>query len=374
MDRLAILRTARQDYAGLLYRLADMPMQRLTKTMFVLFGLLTISCSWAQPSVAEDSSAVVLLYHRFGENQYPSTNIRIEQLKAQIAQLKSGGYSFMGLTAATEALKNDKKFPERTVIFTVDDAYKSFLDVGWPLLKAAGIPVTLFVSTDPVDEANSNYLNWNDIRALQREGVEIGHHTASHLHMVAAGVETSLKDIRRASARFEAELGSVPKLFAYPYGEYSMELAAAVRAEGFEAALAQYSGPVAPWQNQFTLPRFPVNERYGDAERFKLISQTLALPIGDLIPTGPVLADAANPPLLGFTIEEQINGLKAMACYPSHLGKAAELNFVTARRLEVRFTKPFPKGRNRINCTLPAGGGRWYWFGQFYIVPGGTLD
>ena len=349
-------------------------MQFLTQIAIVIHSLLAVSVLWAQPSMADDSSAVVLIYHRFGEDGYPSTNIRVEQLKTQIALLKSGGYHFMGVGDASEALRNDKKFPDRTIIITVDDAYKSFAEVGWPLLKAAGIPTTLFVSTDPVDQANSNYMSWDDIRTLQSEGVEIGHHTASHLHMVAAGVEASLKDIRRASARFEAELGAVPKMFAYPYGEYSSDLAAAVRAEGFEVAFAQYSGPAAPWQNQFALPRFPVNERYGDAERFKLISQTRALPIGDLIPTGPVLTDATNPPLLGFTIEEQINGLKAMACYPSHLGKAADLNFITARRLEVRFQKPFPKGRNRINCTLPARDGRWYWFGQFYLVPGGRLD
>jgi len=341
---------------------------------FLLMSLFALDDVLAQSPTAKDSSAVVLLYHRFGEDKYPSTNIRVEQFRNQISQLKSGGYHFMALSTAVDALKNHEKFPSRTIIITIDDAYRSFADTGWPLLKAAGIPATLFVSTDPVDQNNSNYMTWNDIRALEQDGVEIGHHTASHLHMVAAGLEASLSDIRRASARFEAELGSVPKIFAYPYGEYSSELAAMVQGEGFEAAFAQYSGPVAPWQNQFALPRFPVNERYGDMTRFKLVSQTMALPIGDLIPTGPIVADASNPPLLGFTIQEQIRGLKAMACYPSHLGKAADLKFVTSRRLEVRFQKPFPKGRNRINCTLPAGGGRWYWFGQFYLVPGGRLD
>jgi poly-beta-1,6-N-acetyl-D-glucosamine N-deacetylase len=354
------------------------PMHRFIAVAALLMGLLALLDSaptaLTPPVIANDNSAVVLLYHRFGEDKYPSTNIRMNQLENQIAQLKSGGYHFMSLSAAVDALKSDTAFPSRTVILTVDDAYLSFANNGWPLLKAAGIPVTLFVATDPVDTASSNYMGWDDVRRLQKEGVEIGHHTASHLHMVASGLEAGMADIRRASKRFEAELGTVPKILAYPYGEYDKATATAIEAEGFEAAFAQYSGPIAPWQKRFMLPRFPVNERYGDAARFKLISQSLALPIGDLIPKGPLLTATTNPPLLGFTVETQAGSLRSMACYPSHLGRAATLNFLGSRRVEVRFEKPFPKGRNRINCTMPAGGGRWYWFGQFYLVPGGKLD
>jgi len=348
---------------------------RRTSSLFALtlvfFAIFTTSFGRV---FATDNSAVTLLYHRFGEDKYPSTNIRLEQLDKQIALLKSGGYHFMGATEAIQTLKNDGTFPSRTIIITVDDAYKSVITEGWPRFKAAGIPMTLFVSTDPVDEANRGYMSWDDIRKLQAEGVEIGHHTASHLHMVAAGLETAMDDVRRASKRFEEELGAIPKLFAYPYGEYDKKTTNAIIQEGFEAAFAQYSGPIAPWQNLHILPRFPVNERYGDEARFKLISQTLALPIGDLIPSDPLLTEATNPPLLGFTVEAEIGGLQAMACYPSHLGKAADLSFLAARRIEIRFDKPFPKGRNRINCTMPARNGRWYWFGQFYLVPGGKLD
>jgi peptidoglycan/xylan/chitin deacetylase (PgdA/CDA1 family) len=321
-----------------------------------------------------DNSAVVLLYHRFAEDGYPSTNIRTEQFESHLAQLKAGGYNFMSVAQAVDQMKQGAVFPSRTVIITVDDAYKSVVDTGWPMMKAAGVPFTLFVSTDPVDAGHGNYMNWNDVRRLAVEGVDIGHHTASHLHMVAAGLEVAMADVRKASERFNAELGAIPKIFAYPYGEYNLEMAAAIEKEGFTAAFAQYSGPIASWVNKFALPRFPVNERYGDIGRFKLVSQALALPITDLIPQNPMLSDTTNPPLLGFTVEQEVGNLQAMACYPSHLGKAAELSVINGRRVEVRFEKPFPRGRNRINCTMPAGKGRWYWLGQFYLRPGGRLD
>ncbi|MBL4791014.1 MAG: polysaccharide deacetylase family protein [Kordiimonadaceae bacterium] len=342
--------------------------------LLLITGLFLLEFTGITAAVRADDGAVVLLYHRFGEDKYPSTNIRLEQLDAQIALLIDGGYHFMALSEATKRLKNHTAFPERTIVITVDDAYKSVADVGWPKFKAAGIPITVFVSTDPVDAGSSNYMSWDDIRRLQAEGVEIGHHSASHLHMVAAGLEASIADIKKASARFVEELGEVPSLFAYPYGEYSPELVEMIKAEGFEIAFSQYSGPVAPWLNRFTLPRFPVNERYGNMERFTLVSKTLALPVSDLIPSNPVLSETSNPPILGFTVDNNVRGLKVLACYPSHLGRAADITFASPHRIEVRFDRPFPKGRGRINCTMPAGKGRWYWFGQYYLIPGGVLD
>ena len=313
-------------------------------------------------------SAVVFVYHRFGEGRYPSTNIRLEQFEEQIAELTAGGHTALPLARIVEAVRSGTPLPDRTVSITVDDAYASVIHEGWPRLKAAGIPLTVFVSTDSVDAGYDGYMTWDQIRALARDGVPIGHHTASHLHMIAAGVDASLADIRRASARFQAELGYVPPLFAYPYGEFSLELAQAVREEGFDGAVAQYSSVARVGDDAFTLPRFPVNERYGEMGRFRLIANARALPISDLTPRGPVLKADDNPPVFGFTVAESVAGLSALACYPSHLGAAAPVEVLGTHRVEVRFDKPFPAGRSRINCTMPGPDRRWYWFGRPFFV------
>ncbi len=344
------------------------------KHLHALFAALLALATFSGGALLADQSAAILLYHRFGENDYPSTNVRLEQLDAQIKELKEGGYNFLPLGEIVRRLKANEALPERTVAITVDDAYKSVADNAWPRLKRAGIPMTLFVSTEPVDSPSSNYMDWDDVRRLHSEGVEIAHHTATHLHMIEAGLEAAMADVRTASARFEAELGFVPTLFAYPYGEYNTELKTAIEKEGFTAAFAQVSGAAAAWGDPYSLPRFPVNERYGEMDRFKLIAGTMALPVSDVVPLEPVLADDRNPPLFGFTVDDSVRGLSALACYPSHLGKPAELLTLEGNRIEVRFKEPFPKGRNRINCTLPAGQGRWYWLGQFFYVPGGVLD
>ncbi|MFC3050306.1 polysaccharide deacetylase family protein [Kordiimonas pumila] len=336
--------------------------------------LATLSLLFMAQTAVADPSAIVLLYHRFGEDEYPSTNIRLEQLENHIRLLKQGGYHFMSLSDAAQHIQNRQDFPARTIVITVDDAYKSVFDKGWPLLKAAGIPMTLFVSTDPIDEEHSNYMTWDSIRAIKADGVEIGHHSASHLHMVHDGVEASKADIARASKRFREELGSVPALFAYPYGEYSTAMKEMIKDAGFTAAFAQFSGPIAAHEDMYALPRFPVNERYGDEGRFKLITEAIALPVSDIVPSGSLVPTDRNPPVFGFTVDPSVKGLSALSCYPSHLGEPATLLRPQPNRVEVRFTEPFPKGRNRINCTMPAGAGRWYWFGRFFMVPGGDRD
>ena len=321
-----------------------------------------------------DDSAVFLIYHRFGEDRYPSTNIKLDQFEAQIHELKQGGYHFLTLSEAVERIKSGASFEEKTVVITVDDAFESVKTEAWPRLKAAGIPMSLFVSTDPVDQGTPGYLSWDDIRELEADGVEIGHHGASHSHLIYEGEDAIRADIDKASARFQEELGKVPPVFAYPYGEYDNYVKALIESMGFAAALAQYSGAAQTGSDAYSLPRFPVNERYGDLNRFKLIAGSKALPVRDIIPTEPRLSETTNPPLFGFTVAENVQNLRGLACYPSHLGEAADVSLLEGNRVEIRFSEPFPAGRNRINCTMPAGDGRWYWFGRYFLMPGGVLD
>ncbi|WP_374762833.1 polysaccharide deacetylase family protein [Yunchengibacter salinarum] len=319
---------------------------------------------------AEERSAVVLLYHRFAEERYASTNITADQFAAHMELMRDGGYNFISLPDLADRVAANEPVGEKTLTITVDDAYKSFMTHGWPRLKKAGIPTALFVATDPVDQGLPSYLSWDNIRTLEKDGVVIGHHTASHLHMPKAGVKAAMADVRRASRRFDEELGHVPDLFSYPFGEYSLPVREAIIEAGFKAAFAQYSGAVSVDGDRFSLPRFPLNENYGGADRFKLVSTTRALPVSEVTPQSPIVEAEDNPPLYGFTLTREVAGIENMACFPSHLGRKAEVAVLAGKRVEVRFEKPFPKGRNRINCTLHAGNGRWYWQGHLFLRPG----
>lgn len=337
----------------------------MRKTLPVL-AALAAACPTA-PATAADS-AVVVMYHRFGEDGFPATNIRTEQFEAHIAELRKPQYTVLPLPEIIAKLRDGTAMPDRTVAITIDDAYASIHSVAWPRLREAGLPFTVFVATDPVDRQFGSYLSWDQIRELRDAGVTIGHHTRTHAHLPTLSEAAVRAEIAEASARFEAELGAAPELFAYPYGEYTLAIQGIVAEAGFAAAFGQHSGPVHAGDDGFGLPRFALNEAYGGIDRFRTAVNALPLPVADRAPAEQLLTD--NPPAFGFTVAADAGGLQQLACYASGLGAVPVA--VDGRRARVALDAPFPPGRSRINCTLPAGDGRYRWYGVQYLVPGGA--
>jgi len=329
-------------------------------------ALLCLTTLFAPATQAADS-AVIVMYHRFGEDRYPSTNTRIPQLEAHIEELTSGAYTVLPVGEILDALQSGRDLPDRTVGITVDDAYLSVHAEAFPRLKAAGLPFTLFVATEPVDRGRPGYISWEQIREMRDAGVTIGAHTASHLHMTEATPARNREEIRKSLDRFRAELGAAPELFAYPYGETSLAVQNVVREFGFKTAFGQHSAAVHRTTDPFFLPRFALNETYADIDDFRLRINTVGLPVRDVTPADPYI-DRVNPPLVGFTVDPSVGSLNGLACYHSQEGRV-DLEILGTHRVEIRFREPFPPGRSRLNCTKPAGGGRWFWFGKQYYVP-----
>lgn len=309
-------------------------------------------------------SAVILMYHRFGESTYPSTNIRLEQFDAHLAELVKGPYTVLPVPDILKRLKAGQPLPDRTIGITIDDAFHSVYTEAFPRLKRAGLPFTLFVASEPVDQKLPDFMTWDQVRELRDAGVTIGAHSHSHLHMIDEGLERSRTDMLQANRRFEAELGTVSPIFAYPFGEASLEIMKMVKETGVAFAFGQNSAVLYRTSNPLLLPRFPFNEAYGDIDRFRLIANALPLPVTDVTPADPLLHD--NPPAFGFTVADGLDGLDALSCYYSGTG-STRLERLGPSRVEVRFNEKFPRGRSRVNCTMPGPEGRWRWFGvQFY--------
>lgn len=317
-------------------------------------------------------SAVMIMYHRFGEDKYPSTNITLAQIEDHIGELTSGRYTVLPLRRIVEDLQAGRALPERAVGIAIDDGFVSVFAEAWPRFRKAGLPFTLFTATDYHHQPIRGYMTWAQIQELAKDPlVDFGNHSASHLHMADASAATARAEIERAMRVWEEKIGRRPVLFAYPFGEASRETVEAVKAAGFVAAFGQHSGAIGPELarnsfERFYLPRFAFNEQWGEAKRFRQAVNTVPLPVTDLTPLDPLVA-RPNPPPFGFTLAKPVKGIERIVCHASHEG-VAKIERLGDARVEARFANPFPKGRTRINCTLPAGEGRWHWFGrQFYV-------
>ncbi|MFP6712128.1 MAG: polysaccharide deacetylase family protein [Rhodospirillales bacterium] len=333
---------------------------------FVLGGFILSALGPLFSAVKAENSAIVLMYHRFGETKFPSTNIRLKQFDKHIEELTSGKYNILPVRKIFDAIKNGTPLPDRTVGITIDDGYRSIFTEAWPRLKKAGLPFTVFVATDPIDRGSDNYINWDQIRALIKGGVEIGAHTSSHNHMPISNSARNKRELEKSNARMTAELGKAPDIFAYPFGEASQKTQKLVRDTGYIMAFGQHSGVVNASTDKNYMPRFALNENYGDINRLRLVLNTLPLPAKDITPSDPLIGKN-NPPDFGFTVASSLKNLHRLSCFSSSEGRVRveRLGF----RIEVRMTNAFPKGRTRINCTLPGPDNRWHWFGTLFVVP-----
>lgn len=342
------------------------PLRRLAAALVT--ALMSLTAGFAATAADEPPSAVVLMYHRFGEGELPATNIRLDQLEAHIAILKEGGYTVLPLEEVVTALRAGQPLPDRTVAITVDDAYRSFVTEGWPRFKAAGIPVTLFFNTEAVEAGFAGAPTWDDLRRLRDEGLDFGVHMHRHGHMPMMSPDEQEADLETALNLFERELGLRPTLFAYPYGEADAAAMALVARKGFLAAFGQHSGVVYAGEDPWYLPRFALNEQYGTVDRFRLVVDALPIPAADISPTDPTID--RNPPLYGFTVTDDDLPLHTLACYgPDGRAQIERLG----QRVEVRLSTPLPVGRARVNCTMPGpkrddGSRRWRWRGTQFTV------
>ncbi len=344
-------------------------MATVAYTAFAALSFTAFAVGGARATeVPIDNGAAVVMYHRFGESDYPSTNIRLDQFDAHIAELTSGPYTVLPLTEIAAALAEGRILPERAVGISIDDAFLSVFREAWPRLRAAGLPFTVFVSTQALDSALPSYMTWDQLREMiAAGGVSVGNHGVTHGHMVRQGLETVRAEIADGAKRLRQELGKSPSILAYPYGEYGLAVRDIVQKQGLTAAFGQHSGAIGRTNDLFALPRYPMSENYSDMERFRLAVNSLALPVTEVTPADPLLSAATNPPFYGFTVAEGIKGLGALNCFASR--NDLTLERLGDRRIETRLGQAFGPGRTRINCTMPGPDGRWRWLGQQFYIP-----
>jgi len=342
--------------------------------LVAIFLALVLLCS-AAPVAAEQAS--VFVYHRFGEDRYPSTNISIDTFAAQLDYLRRQSYSVLTLGEIVRRLQSGRALPLRCACLTADDGYASFLVAAMPLLRHYGYPATLFISSDAV--GRTGYLNWEELRSLAAEGVEIGNHTASHPYLLDKDKFETEADWQRrvrneivgAQQRLEQELGKAPALFAYPFGEYSPELAHLVQELGFLGGVAQQSGVVNPDCDFFALPRYPMGGAYATLDRFREKLGMRPLPVTVVAPISPVIGDEDPPTLVVDIAAVPGLDLSRLRCFVQGQKEAAvSADPDIPGRFVVRAIAPLAGRRGKYTLTAPAvSDDAWYWFSQLWVKP-----
>ena len=288
----------------------------------------------------------------------------MEVFVKQIEMIKNANYEFYDIQEFIDNFNQPKN--EKRILITIDDAFSSFYEIAWPFLKENRIPFILFVSTEPV--GNKGYMTWDQIREIEQESYGyIGHHSHTHDYLIEKSEEDFIKDIEMASKIFLKELGYVPNLFSYPFGEYSKFMKDYI-SENFSFAFGQHSGVIDLNKDKYELPRFPINENYGELERFKSIINFFPLEFKNLIPEEKKLSNKNNPPEFEVEFFENQKNLNNINCYSNEGNTWAKsnTNFLN-NKLTIKFRDTFIPRRGRVNCSLNDNG-KWRWFGVQFVV------
>ncbi len=338
-----------------------------TIKLFIIILLFSSNSKAEEKNIkyySDDKGILSLMYHRFDENKYPSTNIQMDVFKKQIKIIKNLKYNFYDpkdLEKNFHTLKIEKK-----ILITIDDAFSSFYEVAWPYLKKEKIPFILFVSTESVGK--SGYMTWNQIKELEKENtVHIGNHSHTHSYLVSLKNEDFISDIDTSSSIFKNKLGYNPIFFSYPFGEYSSFIREYI-SKNFKFSFGQHSGVIDVNKDPYELPRFPINEKYGDLKRFEFLINLYPLQYKVLYPSEKYLTNNNNPPKFLVEFFDDQKNLNNINCFSDEGNKWKKSNtYFNQDILNLNFREKFKFRRGRVNCSLNDNG-VWRWFGvQFSI-------
>ena len=307
------------------------------------------------------------MYHRFEENKYPSTNIKILDFKKQLEIINNKNIKFINAKNFENELRKNKK--QRKILLTIDDGFLSFYENAWPILKEKKIPFILFISTREV--GSFNYMSWDQIREISQEDfVEIGNHSHTHEYLVDVNDKIIKADIQKSINIFKEKLGKNSDFFSYPFGEYSLNFKNIIKSFGFKYAFGQHSGVIDETKDFHELPRFPINEKYGELKRFTSLTKTLPFKYKKILPEEKYLFASNNPPKVQIEFYDNIKNLKSITCYSNEGNKwrQSEIFFSNNDILQIAINEKFVGERGRINCSLRDPSGFWRWLGIQFVL------
>jgi len=222
----------------------------------------------------------ILMYHSIARSPSEATralSVAPEVFAEQMALLDERGFTPVDTARLAASWRSGGPLPARPVLITFDDGYEGVHRHGLPVLAKHGFASTLFVSTGWIKGAYDTgggldtMLDWDQVRRLAEEQVEIGGHSHTHPQLDQIPDDALRFELLRCKEIIADELGTPPVSFAYPYGYSSRRVRRTVREAGFAQSLAVGNGLARRRQGPYALQRVTVRRTTGIEEFERLV-------------------------------------------------------------------------------------------------------
>ncbi|MES2660714.1 MAG: polysaccharide deacetylase family protein [Verrucomicrobiota bacterium] len=226
-----------------------------------------------EPEIPDDGVRVSILgYHDFAE-RLPETAMRIHtsKFRKQMETIRQLGLRVITLDEFTAWKDQGKEIPQKCVLLTFDDGWKSVYTDAYPVLKEFGYPFTLYLYKNYVD-GGGKALTTPMIQEMIANGATIGSHSVSHPYPITVksfrkkgenAYDAYLRKEMGESKRFlESKFPVKVTSYSYPGGFYTEEMHQLGDEFGYTYLFTVLPGKVKRALPNKTLPRYMILGNY----------------------------------------------------------------------------------------------------------------
>lgn len=189
----------------------------------------------------------VLLYHHVQPKALAedlgqiALNVDSQIFDRQMGYLFSQGYTTLSAKKLVAALRDHTSLPQKSIVITFDDGYKSVYDYAYPILQKYHFTGNLMISTGLI--GGSQYLSWDQVKEMARNSlIDFTDHTWSH-YAINNGTKDKIElEIKTGKQQLEEYTNQQIDIFTYPYGAFDDNAISILEELGFIGAFSTIPG------------------------------------------------------------------------------------------------------------------------------------
>lgn len=193
----------------------------------------------------------ILMYHHVADDSTYPYSVSVKQFVSHMEILNRQGFAAIGFDTLYAKDFDASQLPEKPVLITFDDAYRSVYEQAFPILAQFDMKATLFVVSQCIGAYNRweadttierlDLMSASELNEVVAAGWEIGSHSQTHCDLVNCRPEQRQQEIQHSKEDLERLFSAEIKTFAYPYGRHTSDVVACVKRSGYKGAVSIFS-------------------------------------------------------------------------------------------------------------------------------------
>lgn len=213
----------------------------------------------------------ILMYHEVNDELLNNLYLSVDDFKSHLDYFEEAGITPISMEQLWEHWVNHAPLPEKPIVLTFDDGYRSMYTTVYPLLKERGWSGTFYCITDT--RWSDGFLSAEMISEMAAGGMEIGSHTKSHIELNSITGDELAEQLAVPCQVLSQLTGTEITQLCYPSGRHNRAARAAAEEAGYHCAVTTDWGFASEAQGLFSLKRLRVNSGCTAATLKQTLSQ-----------------------------------------------------------------------------------------------------